>query len=136
MCMPCFPSSFWKYHRFLSVHRDRKNIMSCLILPAVVAFKRQEMGSLESFLSHRWLGLSQFLIPLFWLRPETCTSNKFLSFLLLKKFRKWCFSLRYFWDLTASDSALLDLLCFCQSDLILRCPAGDSAPVNLLCFCF
>ena len=72
------------------------------------------------------LGLSQFLIPLFRVDLRTPLLISFCV-LLLKKFSKWCFSLRYFWDLTASDSALVDLLCFCESDLVLRCTAGDSA---------
>lgn len=85
------------------------------------------------FIHHRSLGLSQFLLLCY----EWDLSRALLiSFwvLLLKKFRNWCFSLRYFWDLTAGDSALVDLLCFCQSDVMLRCTAGDSALTDLLCF--
>lgn len=117
MCRPCtvytlLPISFLK-----SITACCQSIeTSCLylIFPIVVAFNFSFVCSEGD--------LRLALLISFWV-------------LLLKKFRKWCFSLRYFWDLTASDSALVDRLCFCQSDLMLRCPAGDSASVDLLCFC-
>lgn len=117
---------------YQSREMGRRKTMSFLSLRVVAVLKLQDIKSLESFVNHRSLGLSQFLISLFGVGPETCTSNKFLS-AVIEKFRNWCFSLRIFWDFTASDSALVDLLCFCQSDLILRCTAGDSAVVDLLC---
>lgn len=108
-------------------------------LPSPERWEEKNVLPIFAYDFRMWNHLRKFWVSVnFWSLCSAWTRELALliSFqvLLLKKFRKWCFSLRYFWDLTASDSALVDLSCFCQSDLALRCTAGDSVFADLLYF--